>query len=141
LKYLFLLVLSFLLWSGVVQAAVQSLSPDFSMVGSFNLQKNTILCHLELQQKYNQEHNITPRSVQKAIAERLHDEAEAETADVKALDIVNVPRDELEYLERQLTEQMELAAQNLQFEKAAELRDQITEITDVLQSKKIHKKR
>lgn len=95
----------------------------------------------ELQQKYNQEHNITPRSVQKAIAERLHDEAEAETADVKALDIVNVPRDELEYLERQLTEQMELAAQNLQFEKAAELRDQITEITDVLQSKKIHKKR
>jgi hypothetical protein len=40
LKYLFLLVLSFLLWSGVVQAAVQSLSPDFSMVGSFNLQKN-----------------------------------------------------------------------------------------------------
>jgi excinuclease UvrABC nuclease subunit len=32
---------------------------------------------------------------------------------------------------------MELAAANLQFEKAAELRDQIEEITDIIKSKKI----
>ena len=41
------------------------------------------------------------------------------------------------FLEKQMTEQMELAAANLQFEKAAELRDQIEEISDVVKSQKI----
>lgn len=67
-------------------------------------------------------------------------EIEAETADLETIDFSKVPKDELAYLEKQLTEQMELAAANLQFEKAAELRDQIAEIVDVVKSKRISKR-
>ncbi len=94
----------------------------------------------ELQERYNKEHNITPTTVKKAIAESMRAEIEAETVDVEAIDFSKVPKDELAYLEKQLTEQMELAAANLQFEKAAELRDQISEIADVIKSKRIGKK-
>jgi excinuclease ABC subunit B len=91
----------------------------------------------ELQKQYNKQNNITPTSIQKAIAESMQAETEAETVDIEAIDFYKVPKDELVYLEKQLTEQMELAAANLQFEKAAELRDQLEEITDVVKSKKI----
>ncbi len=91
----------------------------------------------ELQERHNKEHGITPTTVKKAIADSLRAEVEAETVDVEAIDFYKVPKDELAYLEKQLTEQMEMAAANLQFEKAAELRDQIEEIKDVIKSKKI----
>lgn len=92
-----------------------------------------------LQEQYNKEHKITPTSITKAIAASMQADVEAETADLETIDFSKVPKDELEYLEKQLSEQMELAAANLQFEKAAELRDQIAEITDVVKSKKIGK--
>ncbi|MBI2798177.1 excinuclease ABC subunit UvrB [Candidatus Saccharibacteria bacterium] len=93
----------------------------------------------KVQEEYNKKHDITPTTVQKAITERMHEEAEAETADVKAIDFKKVPKDELAFLTKQLTEQMELAAANLQFEKAAELRDQIEEIKEILKAKRIGK--
>jgi len=111
-----------------------------NMTGSMERSIKVTRDRREVQEAYNKKHGITPKSVEKAIAERMHEESEAETADVKELDVKNIPKDELEYLERQLTEQMELAAANLQFEKAAELRDQIAEIEDVMKSKKISKK-
>lgn len=111
-----------------------------NMTGSMERAIKVTRDRREVQEAYNKQHGITPKSVEKAIAERMHEESEAETADVKELDVKNIPKDELEYLERQLTEQMELAAANLQFEKAAELRDQIAEIEDVMKSKKISKK-
>lgn len=92
------------------------------------------------QEKFNQEHNITPKTVQKALAESMQAEIESETADIKAIDFKKIPKDELQFMTKQLTEQMELAAANLQFEKAAELRDQIDEIKDVISSKKIGRK-
>lgn len=108
-----------------------------NMTGSMQRAIETTKNRRELQERFNKEHGITPRSVQKAISESLRAEVEAETADVEAIDFYKVPKDELAYLEKQLTEQMELAAANLQFEKAAELRDQIEEITDIIKSKKI----
>lgn len=93
----------------------------------------------EVQTRYNTEHGITPTSIQKAVEERMHEELEAEKADVKAIDFAKVPKDELKYLQRQLKEQMQLAAANLQFEKAAELRDQLGEIDDVMQGKRMGK--
>ena len=93
----------------------------------------------KIQEEYNKKHGITPRSVQKAVAERLREETEVETADVREVDFKKVPKDELAYLTRQLTEQMELAAANLQFEKAAVLRDQIEVIKDITKSKRIGK--
>lgn len=89
------------------------------------------------QQDFNKKNGITPKTVQKAIAESMRSELEAETADVNSLDFSKIPKDELAYIEKQLTEQMELAAANLQFEKAAELRDQISEIKDIKTSKRI----
>ena len=44
------------------------------------------------------------------------------------LDLKKIPKDEYGHLIRDLTSQMDLAAANLQFEKAAELRDIIAEI-------------
>ena len=91
------------------------------------------------QEKFNQEHGITPKTVQKALAESMQAQIESETTDIQSIDFKKVPKDELQFMTKQLTEQMELAAANLQFEKAAELRDQIEDIKDVLNSKRISK--
>ncbi len=79
----------------------------------------------ELQQKYNQEHGITPQSIVRAIGELL---PRAEKEEKPKLDLKKIPREEYDYLIRDLTSQMDLAAANLEFEKAAELRDLIEEI-------------
>lgn len=110
-----------------------------NMTGSMQRAIDVTQKRREHQERFNKEHGITPRTVQKAIAESLRSEVEAETADIEAIDFNKVPKDELSYLEKQLTEQMELAAANLQFEKAAELRDQVEEIKDIVKSKKIRK--
>ncbi len=82
----------------------------------------------DVQTAYNLEHGITPAGIQKALAERMRAEETAETADVKPLNIKDIPRDEQRRLLEDLTNQMQLAAENLQFEKAAAIRDQIEEI-------------
>lgn len=91
----------------------------------------------EKQQAYNDKHGITPQGIQKAIADRMAEEREAELTDVHELDLDKIPKDELKHLIKQLNEQMDLAAANLQFEKAAELRDQLAEIRDFQAGKKI----
>ncbi len=93
----------------------------------------------EKQQAYNEAHGITPQGIQKAIAERMAEEKETELADVKELDLNKIPKDELKQLLKQLNEQMDMAAANLQFEKAAELRDQIAEIKDFQLGQRIKK--
>lgn len=82
----------------------------------------------KIQTEYNEKHGITPAGIQKALAERMRSEEEAETADVKPLNIEDIPKDERKHLVAELQNQMQLAAENLQFEKAAALRDQIEEI-------------
>jgi excinuclease ABC subunit B len=80
----------------------------------------------ELQLAYNAEHNITPESVKSAINMGIEDEIEAHkfTAEVigKTDDYVTE-----EYLE-ELHAEMLAAAQNLEFERAAALRDKIAEL-------------
>lgn len=80
-----------------------------------------------IQEAYNTEHGITPQGVAKDIDEGLRAviPQEAKTAKV---DLNKIPKEEYKSLIRDLSAQMELAAQNLQFEQAAELRDIITEI-------------
>ena len=81
-----------------------------------------------IQQAYNTAHNITPRGVRKAIDDGLRAIIpQKETAKPK-LDLAKIPKDEYEGLIRDLTSQMNLASANLEFEKAAELRDTIAEI-------------
>ena len=81
-----------------------------------------------IQQAYNTAHHITPRGVRKAIDDGLRAIfPQKETAKPK-LDLAKIPKDEYEGLIRDLTSQMNLASANLEFEKAAELRDTIAEI-------------
>lgn len=81
-----------------------------------------------IQQAYNTAHHITPRGVRKAIDDGLRAIIpQKETAKPK-LDLAKIPKDEYEGLIRDLTSQMNLASANLEFEKAAELRDTIAEI-------------
>ncbi len=84
-----------------------------------------------VQQKYNEEHNITPQTITKAIDSsdwilqltRKRTAEEAPLPDSSALS----PK-EREQLISDLKTQMDLAARNLEFEKAALLRDQIKQI-------------
>ena len=80
-----------------------------------------------IQQDYNTEHHITPRSVQKEISAGLR-ALIPEKPEAASLDLKRIPREEIPSLLKELTSQMQLAAANLDFERAAQLRDQITDI-------------
>jgi excinuclease ABC subunit B len=80
----------------------------------------------KLQMEYNKKHNITPKSVKRAIKEKQKKD-KIELID----DIENIPKDELYLLIRDLEHQMKLAASNLDFETAAKIRDKITVLEGV----------
>lgn len=86
-----------------------------------------------IQQQYNEAHDITPRSVQSEIGEGLRAIIPVKETDKKPkLDLRKIPKDEYKSLIKDLTGQMELASANLEFEKAAELRDLIKDIREKL---------
>jgi excinuclease ABC subunit B len=86
----------------------------------------------EIQQAYNTEHNITPTSVAKEIDEGLRAIIPKKADDKPKLDLKKIPKDEYASLIKDLSAQMDLASANLEFEKAAELRDLIAEIRQKL---------
>ncbi|GCF09188.1 UvrABC system protein B [Dictyobacter arantiisoli] len=88
----------------------------------------------KIQQAYNEEHEITPRGIKKEIktlSERLKamskngDEGVEENV---AAALTGIPKDEALRLIKDLESQMRLAAKQLEFEKAGQLRDQIIEV-------------
>lgn len=81
----------------------------------------------KIQQDYNAEHGITPESIAKEIGEGLR-AIIPEKDKGPTLKLNKIPKDEYPHLIKELTGQMELASANLEFEKAAELRDSINEI-------------
>ena len=81
-----------------------------------------------IQQAYNQEHDITPRGITKAIDEGLRAIIPQKEDEKPKLDLKKIPKDEYASLVKDLTGQMKLASANLEFERAAELRDLIAEI-------------
>ena len=84
----------------------------------------------QIQEKYNREHNITPRGISKAIDEGLRAIIPQKEDDKPKLDLRKIPRDEYKNLVKDLTAQMNLASANLEFERAADLRDLIAEIRE-----------
>lgn len=80
----------------------------------------------ELQQAYNEEHNITPTSIAKEVSEGLR--AIIPEKAKKKIDVRKIPKSEIPTLIKDLQSEMQLAAANLEFERAAELRDFIDEI-------------
>lgn len=82
----------------------------------------------DIQEKYNTEHGITPRSISKKIDEGLRAIIPDKDDKKPKINLNKIPKDEYGSLIKDLTAQMELASANLEFEKAAELRDLITDI-------------
>ena len=81
----------------------------------------------EIQKAYNKEHGITPQGIKKAIkdiTERV--QAVAETRVPYA--VTPISKEEMAQLIKQLESQMKAAAKNLEFEKAAMIRDRIIEL-------------
>ena len=85
----------------------------------------------DIQKAYNEEHHIIPHSVKKEISAGLRAIIPEKQMENK-LDIRKVPKDELPNLVKELDSQMKLAAANLEFEKAAALRDEIEKIKQVM---------
>ena len=85
-----------------------------------------------LQEKYNAEHGITPQGIRKAvhdITERVMEIAETKTPYITSGDL---PKEDILRLIKDLERQMKTASKNLEFEKAALLRDQITDLRKVM---------
>ena len=85
----------------------------------------------EIQQEYNFKHHIVPTSIKKEISLGLRAIIPEKEKEDK-LDIKRIPKDELPALIKQLSSEMQLAAANLEFEKAAALRDEIEKIKEIL---------
>ncbi len=88
----------------------------------------------QLQMAYNEKHHITPRGIQKEVktlSERIKaiSGVSAQAADGKAIvTLTGIPKEDALRLIKDLESQMRGAAKQLEFEKAAQLRDQIIEI-------------
>lgn len=81
----------------------------------------------KIQETYNTEHNITAKGIAKSVEKGMRPDLPEEAKKAK-LDLKKIPKDEYGRLIEDLTSQMDLAAANLEFEKAAELRDIIDDI-------------
>ena len=83
-----------------------------------------------IQQRYNEEHGITPQTIKKAVRDLIRISKkveETETGDIQK-DIESMSRKELEQLVDKIKRKMNTAAAELNFELAANLRDQMLEI-------------
>ncbi len=78
-----------------------------------------------IQQAYNEKHGITPTTIIKAIKDIAEEHTKMQLRNVRKYDATKIPKDEKKRLLEELENQMALASENLEFEKAADLRDEI----------------
>ena len=83
----------------------------------------------KIQAAHNKKNGITPEGIAKAIEKGMRPDMPEE---VPKLNLKKIPKEEYAQIIRELTAQMELASANLQFEKAAELRDIIADVKSKL---------
>ena len=88
----------------------------------------------KLQQKYNEEHGITPQTIKKAVRDLISISKTIEKEELRfEKDPESMGREELQKLISKVEKQMKKAAADLNFEAAAELRDKMAEL-----KKKLH---
>ena len=88
----------------------------------------------EIQQRYNEEHGITPQTIQKAVRDLISiSKASEEDKEAMFKDAESMNRKELTQLISKLTKKMHASAADLNFEVAAQLRDQIYDMKKMLQ--------
>lgn len=86
-----------------------------------------------IQQKYNEEHGITPTTIQKKVRELIRISKKADKNFYKMdKDPESMSRKELEAVVKKVTKDMQTAAAELNFELAAELRDHLMELKKLL---------
>ena len=86
----------------------------------------------EIQDAYNKEHGITPKTIVKEIRDLISNEVAEDVPRNDKKDIESMTRKELETEIKKLTKNMNIAAADLNFEAAAELRDRIRELKAAL---------
>jgi excinuclease ABC subunit B len=88
------------------------------------------------QMKYNQEHGIVPVSIHKAIHDLTEEFSEKAVSEMrgeyKTKSVMDMPRNEIQKIINEMEKQMKEAAKNLEFEKAAALRDELYELKGLL---------
>jgi excinuclease ABC subunit B len=83
----------------------------------------------KIQQEYNEKHGITPQTIIKAVKDiSMERDKRLANAGEKHIDPKKIPREEMGRFIHDLEMQMDMASQNLEYEKAAELRDEIDEL-------------
>lgn len=95
------------------------------ITGSMQRTIDATTARRKIQTAYNKKHNITPTSISRSVEQML---PRAEKEAPPKLDLKKIPKEEYKHMIKDLTAQMDLASANLQFEKAAELRDLIAEV-------------
>ncbi|HUU63066.1 MAG TPA: excinuclease ABC subunit UvrB [Dehalococcoidia bacterium] len=98
-----------------------------TITGSMKAAMDEVCRRRSIQLEYNQAHGITPQGIKKAIkdiTDRVRVVAETRTP----YTATPIPRDEMLRLIKELESQMKKAARDLEFEKAALLRDRIVEL-------------
>ena len=82
----------------------------------------------KIQEEYNKEHNITPKTIRKAVRETIKATYQTDSKEDK---LINKDEDIKDAINR-LTDEMLKYAQNLEFEKAADIRDKIKELENYI---------
>ena len=83
----------------------------------------------QIQQEYNEEHGITPTTIQKAVWDLISISKAADTMDKGLLkELESMDKKELEKAIKEITKRMHQAAAELNFELAAQLRDEMVEL-------------
>ena len=88
----------------------------------------------KIQMQYNEEHGITPQTIKKAVRDLISISKKVAAEELRmAKDPESMSREELEKLVNDVSKQMRKAAAELNFEAAAELRDKMVELKQMLQ--------
>ena len=108
-----------------------------TMTDSMQMAIDETMRRREIQMTYNQEHGITPQTIKKAVRDLISISQKVDTGEMlMEKDVESMSREELEKTVEKVTKQMKKAAAELNFEAAAELRDQLIELKKALNDMK-----
>ncbi|KKR81496.1 MAG: UvrABC system protein B [Candidatus Daviesbacteria bacterium GW2011_GWA1_41_61] len=99
-----------------------------NITGSMKTAIDEVQRRRKFQEEYNKKHHIIPKSIEKALRERLIEKVEEEKGE-EVLKVEDIPESDRKRIVKQLEEEMKQAAEVLDFETAAKLRDQIEDLS------------
>ena len=103
------------------------------MTDSMQMAIDETMRRREIQMAYNHEHGITPQTIKKAVRDLISISQKVDTGEMlMEKDVESMSREELEKTVEKVAKQMKKAAAELNFEAAAELRDQLIELKKAL---------